>query len=257
MIFINFMPGSMGFFVIKTIHKSWPIVFDYKEEWAYKVSHDSHSYGPDVFLDNHSEIAPQDLNWLIENNGNPGLVLVHNIDLLPRRMLTGHEVYNIVCDIEEQAQASFLSFIKNLEWHMDYITDEFTNIGNGIWAELFRYTAMYKQPTFGKMIKFSQLHHPTALDSILASVQQQYNTPGKAALLLPSRIDIKWYNNQYEKAKSPINNNIKAFQIWRTCFIELKKKHYDELPQPQDALTPGQFGNWQLFTAWCVNKYAD
>ena len=247
MIFINFTPGAMGCLIIKTIHHAWPGHFQYSAP-RLSGSH-NHEYHPDVFFNSHDEVDPRGLNWVIENQGKPGLVLMHNIDLLPKRLIDGNEIYTVYCDIEGEARASFLSFIKNIEFHMHYISNNFTQVSEGTWAELFRYTKHYRPPQFGKIIKFSEMHSVDALDEILYSVQNQYGFSS------PAQINTAWYSDNYKRGIATITENSSLYQIWRSCFLELKKLHFETVPDCKDTLSVGLMHKWEQFSNSCESTW--
>lgn len=238
----------MGFLIVKTIHRAWPMHFAYQP--SVLAGNHNHEYHPDVFFSSHDTVDPKGLNWVIENQGKPGLVLMHNIDLLPRKLTQGNEVYNVYCDQEGEARASFLSFIKNINWHMQYISNSsFTSASEGMWGELFRYTKHYRPPQFGKIIKFNEMHSTSALKEILYSVQNQYG------FSTPPQINTDWYSENYKRGIAPINENITLYQIWRNCFLELKKSHYEQVPKCNDVLSVGLKQRWEQFSNSCESSW--
>ena len=234
------MPGAMGFLIMKTIHHTFPNTFGYEED-ARGVA-DNHVYEPDVFFDNHSELHAQGLAWVLDNQGLPGIVLIHNINLLPKQLIETSKVFNVYCDIDSEARASFLSLIKNIGWHAQYIKDNFDDTAQGLFAELYRYTNFYRPPKMGKIIKFNQMHHVGELEDLLTTVQQEYGINN-----LPL-INNKWYTQQYKKSVAPIMENTKLFNIWKNSYYELKKQHNVSCPNYTDIFAPGLQQDWVSFS---------
>lgn len=243
MIFLNFPPGALGFLVVKSIHAAWPEHFAFEETPA-GYAH-NHKFEPDVFFSSHDSLHPAGLNWVIENQGNPGIVLMHNIDLLPKQLLQGNEVYNIYCDLDGLARSSFLSLTKNLDWHMDYITKNFEKIEDGLWAELYRYATFDNIPKFGKIIKFNEMGTVHSLQNILNSVHRQYG------FSVGPKINNNWYIENYKRSTAPITENYNLYQIWQSCFIELKKQAYTEKPDRVQVLNNVLNHKWAHFSKCC------
>lgn len=236
MIFINFMPGSMGNFLVKQIYHHYPHVWpkrvaEMRRRKMFMQSHHSnHEVESDRFLARHDMVLPEDLAWLIENVGTPRLILTHDIGLLPRWVRENSSVIDVRCNKPQtQHTAAFLSWMKNAPWHVKYIIEN-EDVYQGCLEELHRYTNMYLPYADANVaVDFDAMSNADVLRPVLRVVAEEYKVEPI------STIDTEYYREAYENSIKPINTYDKLYKNFLRVYEVLSQYKGKSCPDYQDA----------------------
>lgn len=208
---INFIGGSLGHLVLKSVYHHWPMIFNQLTDLVDTLNHCNHEVTPDLFCRNSSEISDQDLKTLqslIDKKN--AFVLCHNADLIPCDIKKKFAFINILCPDHRKPEVNFLFACKSshiVDWAQKKQKDGF-DLYQIMFKELRRISKeMIKiQPGFD--LDFACLRDYQQIILAQAFVQN--------ALTLPDyQYHREWYEIQYTNSVAPLNKHKGFFDAFR------------------------------------------
>lgn len=209
--------GAMGHMLIKTIHAHWPDYFKFQHKPP-PGNGSNHDVASDLFLDNYSalSLAQQEKLYLLA--GKPGLVLAHNVLLVPPHILEQATVCDIKCDDLAQATALFLGWCKWSHARLEYINqfNKDLDIYQAEFLQMLKTVNIHTNIDGDINIDFWDLNNIRSLAPLLDCVKKEFS-------LGEYHLQTDWFNNNYTRSIGHLKSSDEYIGFC-TAFIKAKKQ---------------------------------
>lgn len=208
---INFIGGSLGHLVLKSVYHHWPMIFNQLTDLVDTLNHCNHEVTPDLFCKNSSEISDQDsktLQNLIDKKN--AFVLCHNADLIPRDIKTKFAFINIFCSDHCKPEVNFLFACKSshiVDWAQKKQKDGF-DLYQIMFKELRRISEETTKIQPGVDLDFDRLGEYQQIILVLDFVQKSLDLPDY-------QCHREWYEIQYANSVAPLKKHQEFFDLFR------------------------------------------
>lgn len=178
MIIINYRPGGLGYYLLRTAHLTWPDTFGYSDPGP--VFWESSMCRPDLFHANMSLIEQQQIDSISSMIGAAKTVMTNNVATIPGALLQQiretEKIFTITyaSDIE-RCQAAFLSWLsRDNQDNITRVQSQFQDRYQGYWEEFL--IDIFDTPAHveGTELRFANLGDLDELRPWLEAVKQQY-----------------------------------------------------------------------------------
>lgn len=210
---INFIGGSLGHLVLKSVYHHWPLIFNRRTDQIDTVRHTNHQAGADLICMNSSALSDEEakrLQSLVDRKN--VFLLCHNADLIPRDKQNQFGFINILCLDYHKPEINFLFLCKSsylTDWALIKQKNGFDPYEIMFW-EFCRISKETIKIQPGVNLNFARLQDYQQIILALDFVKKVLDLPDY-------QCHREWYDMQYVNSIAPLNKYKEFFDLF--CYF--------------------------------------
>lgn len=238
MIVINYRSGSLGFFLLSVLYHLWPSRRQGFAPGILSNNQSNHHIRPDLFIDRHDAVTPDQHRQLKELQFQSCIIMVHNHDLIKHLTPPTARRITILCSAQDIVTATFLFWIKCRKFVLHNAQSRNPNdIYQGLRLELVRCLGLPFNTAPGTVVPFLDLGQPDSMQAVIQEVTPELGPPQQ-------QLDVEWYHTSYGRAMSPVRN----YQRELECFSAVVQ----QLQHPKNSTDTAYMAGFRRQMQWFV-----